>query len=56
MKKSFKNVLIIIATVSFLVFGVCERMDTNKKKNVAHCQNIGKVYDYNKRGCIEIEK
>lgn len=56
MKKFFKNVLITIATVSFLVFGICERMDTNEKKNIAHCQNIGKVYDYNERGCIELEK
>ena len=56
MKKFLKNTLITIATVSFLVFGICERMDTNEKKNIAHCQNIGKVYDYNKRGCVEIEK
>lgn len=56
MKKFFKNVLIAIATVSFLVWGVCERIDTNEKKNIAHCQNIGKMYDYNERGCVEIEK
>ena len=55
MKKFFKNTLITIATISFLVFGVCERMDTNEKKNIAHCQNIGKIYDYDERGCIEIE-
>ena len=56
MKKFLKNTLITIATVSFLVFGICERMDTNEKKNIAYCQNIGKVYDYNKRGCVELEK
>ena len=56
MKNFFKNTLIAIATVSFLVFGIFERMDTNEKKNIAHCQNIGKVYDYNERGCVEIEK
>ena len=56
MKKFFKNVLIAIATISFLTFGICERMDTNEKKNIAHCQNIGKVYDYDKRSCIELEK